>query len=383
MFNRHIRHIRYLRNYVITLILFSLSTVTSASVVQVFFANNYMNPADLNLTKNFQFKAGANWAYIYNHFDGTVFGNNGSASTNELDVYPYFLIAKRVLPQVTIGLNVSNPYIGDFEFPENTVVAPATTRTIVHDVDFNPLISYKVNDQLTIGGGVIFNNFAQLELDFVQPPFGNIVNHFSAWSYGWDVGLSYAVNENTFLGAAYFSKLVPHFKGTSVSGFLENTNARIIGFILPATTKLEITHIFCKKWLMDVQFYYSQWRETSEVRVLDVFPFNLDFPEKFRNTITLAWFNKYTLNEKWDVTGLLIFDQGAAPTHSVTINFPATNTYVVKAGGHYHLNKDVEIKLQGGYIVANPRVTNPFGLSIAGSERLRVYSLETELAYNV
>ena len=168
------------------LLLISYFQVTQANVIQYFLGTSYSNPADINNINQTELIIGTTAVNTFAKFTGTSTYGTGTASTNEFNSLPYFLGAIRLNSQWVIGLNISQPYFANVQFGDNSIVKGDTTQTYLRDVDINPQISYKANEQLSVGAGLVANYmYTALNNSFVAGT-GYVVNSAPTWYYGWD-----------------------------------------------------------------------------------------------------------------------------------------------------------------------------------------------------
>lgn len=375
-------HAMKIRKLVIFLLLFYFPLLTFANVIQRFYGNNYMSPAQPEI-HDFQFISGAALFDINGKFRGEAFGRRGVAGTNKTDTYPYFFIGKRVLPKIVLGLNVSQPFEGHTYFRENSILAFAVTETDIHDVDFNFMLSYNVNKKLTLGAGIIFNDLYKALLNRRNPILGNVILRTSGWSVGYDFGLNYVLDDKTFINLSYFSELSPILKGFSSAGPLYGAHAKVVGLHLPATSSLQVTRKWTKKWVSAVRVFYNQWNHTQVIKITRVVPTNIRLPVHYHNVFTVGVFNRYQICDKFAGIGIFIFDQGAARNHGITNNFPAVNVYIFKAGGEYKITKDASMQLMYAYNFGRPRINRPLGNNIIGKQPFHGNSVEGMFKFNV
>ena len=64
------------------------------------------------------------------------------------------------LPNWTVGIGVTSPFALQVEYPEDSLIAPVTTRASLPLIDIKPTLAYKVNDYISVGGGLDIYTFA-------------------------------------------------------------------------------------------------------------------------------------------------------------------------------------------------------------------------------
>ncbi len=64
------------------------------------------------------------------------------------------------LPNWTVGIGVTSPFALQVEYPDDSLIAPVTTRASLPLLDIKPTLAYKVNDYISVGGGLDIYTFA-------------------------------------------------------------------------------------------------------------------------------------------------------------------------------------------------------------------------------
>ncbi len=64
------------------------------------------------------------------------------------------------LPNWTVGLGVTSPFALQVEYPDDSLIAPILTSAALPLIDIKPTVAYKLNDYISIGGGLDIYTFA-------------------------------------------------------------------------------------------------------------------------------------------------------------------------------------------------------------------------------
>ena len=130
------------------------------------------------------------------------------------------------------------------EFDDDYAAGSLAGETSITTVNVNTSLSYKVNDQFVIGGGlnVIYAD-ASLVRNAGQNPMG-IPDQYEIAnlagddiSYGWNMGLSYDFNENHRLGFSYRSEVKLDLEG-------DYSNDHVLGGqVVPGTMDISLPAI--------------------------------------------------------------------------------------------------------------------------------------------
>ncbi|KTC87700.1 MULTISPECIES: OmpP1/FadL family transporter [Legionella] len=366
--------------------LFTFATLSYANVIQYFFGFNYRNPTDANTVKHSEVLFGAPIINTYAKFTGIAKGGIGSASSSETDALPFFYGAVRLNDKVAVGLNISNPYYTNFQYPQNSIIRYDVTKFITRDVDINPHITYKLSDKLAVGGGFVANYVYQEDLDFVVSNFGNVTTQSKSWNYGWDLGFSYKFDDKNSFKLAYFSGLVTNYLGISTAQVgIINDNFRFSRFYLPGTTKAEYTRLLNDKWTLGLKLFYIQWGILKSVYLQNVASGGtIPIPVHYHNTWAFQAGANYQVNSKWGLLGSVIYDEGAPKLKGRTVAFPVDDAVALIVGTTYKFTDAAALQVAYSYAFNNTRLDRPLNTSDAvGRMRFHANVLEISLNYKI
>ncbi|MEZ9297522.1 OmpP1/FadL family transporter [Vibrio splendidus] len=123
----------------------------------------------------------------------------------------------------------------------------------------NPSLSYKLNDQWSVGAGVQFSWAA-----FQQTTSAFTAKQDTDWAYGYNLGVMYTPTDKLKLGASYRSKLEHEFNN-DVNGLGNKLNSLSTDIALPEIVDLSASYAFNSQLdlLASIQFHrWSEWDET-------------------------------------------------------------------------------------------------------------------------
>ncbi|MBA4283872.1 MAG: hypothetical protein C0432_06240 [Candidatus Puniceispirillum sp.] len=202
VYNTHFLYqiMNFLKYGVTALILaFVLLQDTYAAVYQILNDYFYQNPAELTQVRETQLILGNVFTIPSFEFNGVTPIGSGTANSRVNNSLPYLLTAHRFTDKFVVGFNVTPSGYGHIDWPEDSIVANASTVTNVLYYQFGLQSGYQFNDKLAIGIGfdIEYNKFA--ELNYMVPPLGNQVNKIKGVNYVGDLGVFYKINPYNFL----------------------------------------------------------------------------------------------------------------------------------------------------------------------------------------
>ncbi|CAK1809917.1 long-chain fatty acid transport protein [Vibrio crassostreae] len=164
----------------------------------------------------------------------------------------------------------------------------------------NPSLSYKLNDQWSVGAGVQFSWGA-----FQQSTSG--IAGFTAkqdtdWAYGYNLGVMYTPTDKLKLGASYRSKLEHEFNN-DVKGIEKVSNSLSTELILPEIIDVSASYALSSQLdlLASVQFHrWSEWDATVLDFGIPAEPLNgVSIPRDWDDVWKFAVGADYQLNSDW------------------------------------------------------------------------------------
>ncbi|MCJ8296586.1 MAG: outer membrane protein transport protein [Colwellia sp.] len=237
------------------------------------------------------------------------------------------------------------------EFPEDYAAGSLAGETSVTTINFNTSLSYKVNDNFVIAGGlnVIYAD-ASLVRNFGENPLGLPADFEAAnlagddISYGWNMGLSYDFNENHRLGFSYRSEVKLELEG-DYSNDLPPEYLGLGGKVVPGTMNIDLPAIMEFSGLHQLTdtvavHYSAMWTGWSSFDELAGYMQGQDAPvfakeEKFSNSMRYALGATYQLSSNIKLRTGIAYDESPADENHMSISIPDTNRIWLSGGLNY------------------------------------------------
>lgn len=119
--------------------------------------------------------------------------NDGSVKENgrlKGQMIPAGFITHQINDSLWAGLGLTVPYGMGTEFDENWAGQDRGTDSMILTFDINPNLAWKVNDMLSVGGGISLQ-YAKAELGLGVPAYGTSIHaDVKGDSWAWGVGTS-------------------------------------------------------------------------------------------------------------------------------------------------------------------------------------------------
>lgn len=316
----------------------------------------HYNPAGMTLLSGTRMQATGTWVAVnldYESHDGSVTENGRLKG----QIIPAGFLTHQINDSLWAGLGLTVPYGMGTEYGEDWEGRERGTESMILTFDINPNLAWKVNDKLSVGGGISLQ-YAKAELGMGMGPMQANVKGDS-WAWGWNVGLMFQPVETVRLGLAYRSHIAHNAEGhTDVKSPLNRTSDMKVRIKTPDTVTLSATWEATDALRLSGTARWSKW---SNFRTLDVQ--NLDFNgtpyAKFANVPVEnnwddTWFFSvgadYKLNGQWTVRGGVAYDQGPVENQYRMAVIPDTDRVWFSGGASYKYTDNLTFDFGATYI---------------------------------
>lgn len=320
-------------------------------------------------------------------------GDGGEGGVSRL--VPNLYISKRLSEKVTVGLGVSAPFGLATDYDRDWVGRYHALESDVMTVNINPSAAYKINDRISVGGGLNIQYMkAKLSsaIDFgtldaagafsalglapgalkliPQKSDGFVELEGDSWGIGYNLGLLFSLSDNTRAGLAYRSSILQSLEGDAE---FSNTPAGLAkapvfknsgikaGIRLPDTFSASVYHRINTKWAVMADVTWTNWSMFKELRV------KFDNQYQQDSVTTTKWKDNYrysagvtfTPDPAWTFRGGIAYDE--TPIESAvyrTPRIPDGNRWWLAGGLGYKLSK--QLSVDAGYthlFVNDPQVS--------------------------
>lgn len=332
----------------------------------------WRNPAMLTYLEGTQVSVGAIYVNPNIDVDGTSTFVNGSNKASSHDfahdaVIPNFYLSHQYNDKFTIGLAFGTNYGMETDLGKDFAAANFGNEASVTSMEANLNAAYKLNEALSIGGGIRYI-IADGSIGAVMPPQMGLVKPTlpgqtlkymegddTAW--GWQVGAAWQINENNRLGFAYKSAvdltLEGHANGLAFNPM--NPNAKKAGSMdltLPATAELASFHQLTDQLAVHASINWTDWSSFKEL-VAD-FPDKSDLikSENWEDNYRFAVGTTYKLDQKWTLRSGVAYDMSAVDDKYRTTTIPETDRLWLSVGAGYEWSKNLTLDAGFTYIFA-------------------------------
>lgn len=312
----------------------------------------HYNPAGMTLLSGTRMQATGTWVAVNLDYED----DSGQSENGRLkgQIIPAGFITHQINDSLWAGLGLTVPYGMGTEYGEGWEGKSRGTESMILTFDINPNLAWKVNEKLSVGGGISLQ-YAKAELGMGMGPMQANVKGDS-WAWGWNVGLMFQPVETVRLGLAYRSHIAHNAEGhTDVKGPLNLTSDMKVRIKTPDTVTLSATWEATDALRLSGTARWSKW---SNFRSLNVQ--NLDLAGTKLGTTVVennwddTWFFSvgadYKLNGQWTVRGGVAYDQGPVENQYRMAVIPDTDRVWFSGGASYKYTDNLTFDFGATYI---------------------------------
>lgn len=324
----------------------------------------HYNPAGMTLLSGTRMQATGTWVAVNLDYEG----NYGQSENGRLkgQTIPAGFITHQINDSLWAGLGLTVPYGMGTEYGEGWEGRERGTESMILTFDINPNLAWKVNDKLSVGGGISLQ-YAKAELGS-----GRIVSKINSnvkgdsWAWGWNVGVMFQPVETVRLGLAYRSNISHNADGhTTLNNVPVKTDNGLVLTNIRSDMEVRIktpdTITFSATWEATDALRLSgtaRWSKWSNFHSLDVQ--NLDLAgTQFSSTVVEnnwddTWFFSvgadYKLNGQWTIRGGVAYDQGPVENQYRMAVIPDTDRVWFSGGASYKYTDNLTFDFGATYI---------------------------------
>ena len=223
-------------------------------------------------------------------------------------------------------------------------------------IDIQPSVAFKVNDQLSVGGGVNIQ-YADAKLTNAAY-FGGGLEGVSElegddWSYGYTLGLHYKPFQSTTLGLSYRSAISHTLEG-SVSATGTAADFDVGGeadLNLPDVATFGVSHEVTDKLTVMGQATWFGWNNFEDIDAeVDSGADPAAVVQNYQTTWAFAAGVEYEYSDELTLRGGMQFDETPTTDEYRTTRTPDGDRTWLSGGATYSLNDRLDIDLAATYI---------------------------------
>ena len=267
------------------------------------------NPAGMTYNETSGVQATASYVRLYSHFKDKA-GSTERGQTDINRVLPGFFAQHRFSDKLTTGIGVYTPFGLATDYPNGWFGKEHGGLSEITVMNISPSIAYQLNDYVSVGGSVNFQN-AKAHLTSSAADLEG-----DDWAVGYTLGLTVTPIKPVRIGLAYRSKVSHQLKGDGelrAVGISSDIRAKIT---TPETATLSAAWDVNDKWTLSGTARWTRWKRFDNLDISgNIFKLassgltdTVSTQEKWRNTGFYALGADYKWNDNWTVRAGLAYD---------------------------------------------------------------------------
>jgi long-chain fatty acid transport protein len=313
----------------------------------------FKNPAGMSQLNGPQLNASLQVLYGHVQFSGnsqTQPGGNGDNAIGALPGASVFITCP-VTEKLTVGFGTFS-YFGLAEnYGDNWSGRYYLQKSTLLGLTLMPAASYKVNDWLSVGGGLnAMYGYLDGQVAIRRPlqPDGQMKLNDSVWGFGGNAGIMISPREGTRIGVNYLSQVKLDF--STVPGFSSNlggllpSNALNLGMTVPQGVMAGVYQEINTNWAVMADVGWQNWSRFGAVSIgYDGNPSSLTTQTHFDDTWHGAIGAQYTASGQWRFTGGIAYDTSAVSDANRTVSLPLAEAWRMGLGAFWNYSQSLEL----------------------------------------
>lgn len=327
------------------------------------------NPAGMSRLERAQISGGV--AAVLPKTDITASASNPTAGTNKGDIapntgVPFAYYVRPLNDDWHVGFGVYVPFglVSDYE--RTFQGRDHGLYSKVQVITAQPTISYKINDQVSVGfgptisrinGKLTSNPLAAAGSDAKVSIKGDDIG------YGYNIGVLADVTDRLTWGLTYHSKVDYTLKGhTSFSSFpvpgLDGKYKAKLDFTSPESIDTSVTYKANDTWTLYGGATWTRWSQLQKIEAInkgitpllggqfDSVQENLNWQNSWAYALGLG----YQLNPSWVLRGGFSLDESPTANANRSVRIPVSNRKILSLGAGWDIDRDWTVDLAYSYL---------------------------------
>lgn len=285
-----------------------------------------------------------------------TFSDNYAASS----IIPNLYVSHQLNEQFFLGLGIASSYAMESKLDTEFQGTQFGSELSIRTVEVNPNLAYRINQQLSVGGGIrlVFAN-ASLAAKSAggASAIGTVLKEASGndLSYGWQLGGAWQINPHNRIGMNYRSGINLNLEGNAAgetmgfSGQLPSSMA----LTLPATFEISSFHQINKKIALHSSINWTDWSRFKQIDVevpsFSASPIMMK-EHDWVNSYRIAIGSTYRIDKKTRVRTGIAYDLSAANSAQRSIIMPEADRAWFSAGLGYDYSRNLTLDFAFNYI---------------------------------
>lgn len=314
------------------------------------------NPAGMSKLERREVSGGL--AFIHALTDIDLKAGNGSTDGDMVpfSTVPFGYFATPINDKLHFGLGLYVPFAVASDYESGHAGRAFGVTSEVEVVNLQPTISYKINDQVSVGAGLVISRIygkltsephplsADPEVEIEGDDIG----------YGYNVGVLVDVTEQLSWGLNYKSKVKYSLEGDfKVSNFgpADGKFDASVDISMPESVDTSVTYRLDDQWTVYGGATWTRWSRLDALVVKNDSPLGTQTePLKWEDTWSFAVGASYQFNPHWVLRAGLALDESPTNDQHRTTRIPVSDRTILSFGAGWNINQDITLDLAYSYL---------------------------------
>ncbi|QEY64134.1 outer membrane protein transport protein [Metapseudomonas lalkuanensis] len=333
----------------------------------------YGNPAGMARLKREQVSVGAAAIFARTDIDDarSTFGGSNDGDMVPTVGVPMGYYVKPIDDKWSFGLGMYVPFGLITDYETGFAGRYYGDKSEVRVITLQPTVSYRINDQLSVGFGPTINRIDGELTSAVLNPLspgrndGKVKVKGDDTAVGFNAGVLFELDARTRFGLTYHSKVDYKLEGdTTVSGsgsVLGSSAGKYdasLDLETPESVDFSVTHDLNDSWTLYAGSTWTRWSRLEEIKVENEGVRGLLAPalgtiteeQDWRDTWSYAVGAAYKLNQQWVLRAGLAYDQSPARNEFRSPRIPTDDRKIFSLGAAWSPNDDVTVDVAYSYL---------------------------------
>lgn len=319
----------------------------------------FYNPGSLSfMDKKYSFSAGVSGVMATATFRAA--NSDYTASTNNPMGTPfYFYGATQVTDDLAVGLGIYTPYGNTLKWDDDWMGRYLIQEISLQAIYFQPTISYKINDKIGLGAGlVIASGSVDLTRGVASPVEGQFNMNGKTTAFGYNVGVYIKPTDKLNIGIDFRSKVnmkiedgTTEFRNvpSSLGSYFPETGNFDSELPMPANLDVGLSYQISEKFMLAVEMNLVFW-DAYDSLIIDFKENNEKLvdsrnPREYSNTVIMRLGGEYKISDKLIARAGIYFDPTPTNEKYFTPETVSLNTVAFTFGLSYMPNDKLSIDL--------------------------------------
>ncbi|MDP3149220.1 MAG: outer membrane protein transport protein [Ignavibacteria bacterium] len=319
----------------------------------------YFNNAGITQMSGFKLMMGSTLIAPSSTFRGVSPKVNETKMESQLFTPIHFYATYEITDQIYAGLGFNNPFGLGTKWPSAWDGRFVSLEIAVETYNLNPVIAYKINDNLSIGvglqyafGNVLINKDIKIPSAYLGETIANVdMNGDATSAMGFTAGLMYKTDCNLTFGVNYRSEVKFDFTGSAKSTGGSSLAASSLpsgditaSLTTPQQLVVGVSYQYDEKLLLSTDFQWVGWSSYDTLKVnFTSSNTSSAAPRLYENNYAIRFGANYKYCKDIDFSAGLLYDKNPVKDQFVDATLPDADRLGFSVGAGYKVMDNLSV----------------------------------------